>query len=68
LREAQVANVDPAPYPTGSLAIGEGPAVRRRKSGLERADGFIYANGGTNTTKNSLMEKHAVNLQTDSPG
>ncbi len=63
LREAQVANVDPAPYPTGSLASVKAPLIRAEIWAWNAQMGFIYANGGINTTKNSLMEKHAVNLK-----
>lgn len=61
--EAQVANVQAAPYPTSVVA--NVPATHMRFDIWEwnAMFGLLYANGGSQTTKGSLMEKYNVNLE-----
>ena len=60
--ESQVANVKAAPYP--STVTANVDAVRMPFDIWEWNAYFalIYANGGKETTRNSLMEKYGVNL------
>lgn len=63
LKEAVVANVDPAPYPDAASASVKAPLIRAEIWAWNAQMNFIYANGGPETTRNSLMEKHNVNLK-----
>lgn len=63
LKEAVVGNVDPTPFPEVGLASVKAPLIRAEIWAWNAQMGYIYANGGVNTTRNSLMEKHGVNLK-----
>ena len=60
--ESQVANVKAAPYPS---AVPASVSATRMPFDIWEWNAYfalIYANGGKETTKNSLMEKYGVNL------
>jgi len=63
LKEAVVANVEPAPFPDAATASVKAPLVRTEIWAWNAQMNYIYANGGPETTRNSLMEKHNVNLK-----
>ncbi|HJX85768.1 MAG TPA: hypothetical protein VJ723_15615, partial [Candidatus Angelobacter sp.] len=63
VKDAVVANVDPAPYPEGSTASVRAPLMRVEIWAWNAQMGFIYANGGVDTTRNSLNEKHGANVK-----
>jgi OmpA-OmpF porin, OOP family len=60
--EAQVANVQASPYPTNAPANVAGTHVVFDVWEWNAMFSLIYANGGADTTKSSLMEKNGVNL------
>ena len=60
--EAQVANVQALPYPSNSPASVNATRVVFDVWEWNAMYALIYANGGANTTKGSLMEKNGVNL------
>ena len=63
LKEAVVANVEPASFPEGASASVKAPLIRTEIWAWNAQMNYIYANGGPETTRNSLMEKHNVNLK-----
>jgi OOP family OmpA-OmpF porin len=63
LKEAVVANVEPAVYPDAAPASVKAPLMRVELWAWNAQMGFIYANGGADTTHNSLMEKHNANVK-----
>jgi len=62
VKDALVQNVDPAPLPSSSPASVRAPLIRGEIWEWNAQMNMIYANGGSSTTKGSLMEKHNVNL------
>jgi OmpA-OmpF porin, OOP family len=62
LKDAQLQNVAPAPFPSDSTASVAATLVRAGIWEWNAQMGLIYANGGSSTTKGSLMEKRHVNL------
>ncbi|MGO9340192.1 MAG: OmpA family protein [Terracidiphilus sp.] len=60
--EAQVANVQAQPYPTTVPANVSATHIVFDVWEWNAMFSLIYANGGVDTTKGSLMEKYAVNL------
>jgi outer membrane protein OmpA-like peptidoglycan-associated protein len=60
--EAQVANVTALPYPSTVAANVAATRVPIDIWEWNAMFALIYANGGKETTKNSLMEKYGVNL------
>src|ERR1700735_1034621 len=62
VKEALVQNVDPAPLPGSTAASIPATLIRGEIWEWNAQINMIYANGGANTTKGSLMEKHGVNL------
>jgi outer membrane protein OmpA-like peptidoglycan-associated protein len=60
--EAQVANVQALPYPSAAPANVAGTHVQFDVWEWNAMYSLIYANGGPDTTKGSLMEKNGVNL------
>lgn len=63
VKDAEVTGVDPAPLPSSRAASINAPLIRAEIWEWNAQANLIYANGGANTTKDSLMEKHGVNLQ-----
>jgi hypothetical protein len=63
LKEAVVANVEPAVYPDAAAASVKAQLMRVELWAWNAQMGFIYANGGADTTHNSLMEKHNANVK-----
>src|SRR5258707_12174832 len=63
LKEAVVANVEPAPFPEASSASVKAPLIRTEIWAWNAQMNYIYANGGPDTTRNSLMEKHGANVK-----
>src|SRR6266699_3838674 len=63
LKEAVVANVEPAPYPEATAASVKAPLIRTEIWAWNAQMNYIYANGGPDTTRNSLMEKHGANVK-----
>ena len=61
-QEAQVANVTALPYPSSNPASVSGTHVQFDVWEWNAMFSLIYANGGPDTTKGSLMEKYGVNL------
>lgn len=62
LKDAQVQNVAPAPFPDDSAASVASTLVRGEIWEWNAQMGLLYANGGSQTTRGSLMEKRKVNL------
>jgi len=60
--EAQVANVQALPYPSTSPANVQATHVTFDVWEWNAMYALIYANGGPETTKGSLMDKNSVNL------
>src|SRR6266852_3176415 len=63
LKEAVVANVEPAPFPEAASASVKAPLIRTEIWAWNAQMNYIYANGGPDTTRNSLMEKHGANVK-----
>jgi OOP family OmpA-OmpF porin len=63
LKEAVVANVEPAPFPDATAASVKAPLIRTEIWAWNAQMNYIYANGGPDTTRNSLMEKHGANVK-----
>ncbi len=63
VKDAQVENVVPAPYPSSDCASVPATLIRQESWEWNAQAGELLANGGNCTTKASLMEKHGVNLQ-----
>src|SRR5581483_6603446 len=63
LKDAQVQNVAPAPFPGTSEASVANTLIRGEIWEWNAQMGLLYANGGATTTRGSLLEKRKVNLQ-----
>src|SRR5258708_1904805 len=63
LKDAVVANVEPAAFPEAASASVKAPLIRAEIWAWNAQMNFIYANGGVETTRNSLMEKHGANMR-----
>ncbi len=63
LKEAVVANVEPSPFPEAASASVKAPLIRTEIWAWNAQMNYIYANGGLETTHNSLMEKHNANVK-----
>jgi outer membrane protein OmpA-like peptidoglycan-associated protein/ABC-type nitrate/sulfonate/bicarbonate transport system substrate-binding protein len=61
-QEAQVANVQALPYPSTVAASVQATHMQFDVWEWNAMYSLIYANGGPDTTKGSLMEKYGVNL------
>ena len=62
-QDAEVANVQALPYPSATPADVSATRMRFDVWEWNAMYSLIYANGGANTTKGSLMEKDGVNLE-----
>ncbi len=62
VKEALVQNVEPTPLPASTAANVRATLIRGEIWEWNAQINMIYANGGSSTTKGSLMEKHGVNL------
>jgi outer membrane protein OmpA-like peptidoglycan-associated protein len=62
VKEAMVQNVEPVPLPSSTEANVPATLIRGEIWEWNAQMNLIYANGGANTTKGSLMEKHGANL------
>lgn len=62
VKDAQVQNVDPVALPSSSAASIPATLIRGEVWEWNAQANMIYANGGRETTQNSLMAKHGVNL------
>jgi OOP family OmpA-OmpF porin len=62
VKDALVQNVEPVALPGSAPASVRSTLIRGEIWEWNAQIGMIYANGGANTTKGSLMEKHGVNL------
>ena len=62
VKEALVQNVEPVPLPSSAPANVRATLIRGEVWEWNAQMNMIYANGGANTTKASLMDKHGVNL------
>lgn len=62
-QDAEVANVQALPYPSATPADVSATRMRFDVWEWNAMFSLIYANGGVNTTKGSLMEKYGVNLE-----
>src|SRR5579871_4180102 len=62
VKEALVQNVEPVPLPGSAPAYVQATLIRGEIWEWNAQMNLIYANGGSATTKGSLMEKHGVNL------
>jgi outer membrane protein OmpA-like peptidoglycan-associated protein len=63
VKDAQIGNVTPAPYPGSDCASVPATLIRQESWEWNAQAGELLANGGNCTTRGSLMEKHGVNLQ-----
>jgi outer membrane protein OmpA-like peptidoglycan-associated protein len=63
VKDAVVPNVEPAPFPEAATASVKAPLIRAEIWAWNAQMNFIYANGGVETTRNSLMEKHGANMK-----
>ena len=63
VKDAVVANVEPAPFPDTAQASVKAPQIRVEMWEWNAQMNLIYANGGADTTRNCLMEKHAANVK-----
>lgn len=63
VKDAVVEDVKALPMPTSSVACDANGAVKLLGWAWNSQMGLIYSNGGTITTKGSLMDKHGVCLQ-----
>src|SRR5260370_30640956 len=63
LKEAVVANVEPAPFPEATTASVKAPLIRTEIWAWNAQMNYIYANGGPDTTHNSLMETHGASVR-----
>lgn len=62
LKDAQIQNVAPLPFPSDSQASVANTLIRGEIWEWNAQMGLLYANGGAQTTRGSLMEKRNVNL------
>src|ERR1700687_549339 len=62
VKDAVVGDVKPAAYPSSSSG-GCGDPIRSEVWAWNAQMGYIYANGGPDTTKSSLMQKYGVCLK-----
>lgn len=62
-QDAEVANVQALPYPSATPADVSATRMRFDVWEWNAMFSLIYANGGANTTKGSLMEKYGANLE-----
>jgi outer membrane protein OmpA-like peptidoglycan-associated protein len=61
VKDAQVTDVQPLPYPTNA-ANNCGDPIRSEIWAWNAQMGWLYSNGGIDTTKNSIAEKYGVCL------
>lgn len=62
VEDAKLPDVKPLPYPTNSPASVSAPQIISENWEWSAQDSSLLANGGSQTMKGSLMEKHGVNL------
>jgi OOP family OmpA-OmpF porin len=62
VQDAKVENVQPVAFPTTSVASVEATPILADVWEWNAMQGFLFANGGPQTTRGSLNEKYKVNL------